>query len=107
MTRLYIAWLTLAAMCILLVFKVNLHSDLLFLDSVAVDLFEHGGTWSNWKITPAPAYFPDMLAYAGVDLPVSGTCNQALSFLECKGMHTACHHGCGPGVGQLVHVAFL
>lgn len=50
-------------MCILLLFKVNLHSDLLFLDSVAVDLFVHGGAWSNWKITPAAAYFPDMLAY--------------------------------------------
>lgn len=61
---LFVAWLTLAAMCILLVFKVNLHSDLLFLDSVAADLFDHGGAWSHWKITPAPAYFPDMLAYA-------------------------------------------
>lgn len=64
MISLFVAWLILAAMCILLVFKVNLHSDLLFLDSVAADLFDHGGAWSNWKITPAPAYFPDMLAYA-------------------------------------------
>lgn len=53
-----------AAMCVLLIFRVDLHSDLLFLDSVAADLFDHGGAWSNWKLTPAPAYFPDMLAYA-------------------------------------------
>jgi len=63
MTRLLLAWLALAAMCTLLVFQVDLHSDLLFLDSVAVDLFHHGGAWSNWKITPAPAYFPDIPAY--------------------------------------------
>lgn len=64
MTRLFFAWLALAAMCLLLVFKVNLNSDLLFLDSLAADLFRHGGAWRHWKFTPAPAYVPDMLAYA-------------------------------------------
>jgi hypothetical protein len=63
MTRLFCAWLTLAAMCMLFLFKINLNSDLLFLDSVAVDLFQHGGAWGDWKFTPAPAYMPDMLAY--------------------------------------------
>jgi hypothetical protein len=64
MTRVFFAWLVLAAMCILLVFKINLNSDLLFLDSVVADLFSHGGAWGDWKLTPAPAYMPDMLAYA-------------------------------------------
>ncbi|MCQ2031179.1 hypothetical protein [Stutzerimonas zhaodongensis] len=29
-----------------------------------LDIFEYGGEWSSWKITPAPAYLPDMLLYA-------------------------------------------
>lgn len=64
MTRLLFAWLTLALVPLLLVFKTFLNSDLLFLDSLMVDLFAHGGAWRDWTLTPAPAYFPDMLAYA-------------------------------------------
>lgn len=64
MTRLLFAWLTLALVPLLLVFKTFLNSDLLFLDSLMVDLFVHGGAWRDWTLTPAPAYFPDMLAYA-------------------------------------------
>jgi len=58
------AWIVLAALSVLLIFKTNLHSDSLFLDSVMVDIFQYGGEWSNWKFTPAPAYLPDMLTYA-------------------------------------------
>lgn len=43
--------------------KVSLNSDSLFLDSLSTDLFSLGGFWSEWKLTPAPAYFPDMLLY--------------------------------------------
>lgn len=64
MTRPILAWLTVALVPLLLIFKTFLNSDLLFLDSVMVDLFVHGGAWRDWKLTPAPAYFPDMLAYA-------------------------------------------
>lgn len=66
MTRinLVLAWALLAAVCTLLIFKTNFNSDLLFLDSLMADLFQSGGQWSHWKITPAPAYVPDMLAYA-------------------------------------------
>ena len=48
----------------LLFFKTYLQSDLTLLDSLMVDIFVHGGSWFDWKITPAPAYFPDMFAYA-------------------------------------------
>lgn len=66
MTRinLLLAWLVLAVLAGLLLFKANLNSDSLFLDSLMVDLFQHGGHWRDWKITPAPAYLPDMAAYA-------------------------------------------
>ncbi len=39
------------------------YGDLLFLDSLFIDLFEHGGRWASWSMTPAPAYVPDMLLY--------------------------------------------
>lgn len=48
---------------ILLWFKIVLHSDILFLESLLSDLAT-GGNWTNWKLTPAPAYFPDMIMYA-------------------------------------------
>lgn len=47
----------------LLFFKISLHSDSLFLDSLATDLFAHGGYWSDWKFSPAPAYFFDVILY--------------------------------------------
>ncbi|MCP8464221.1 hypothetical protein NK553_09705 [Pseudomonas sp. ZM23] len=64
MNRLLVAWLVLAVMPVLLFFKTYLQSDLTLLDNIMVDIFVHGGSWFDWKITPAPAYFPDMLAYA-------------------------------------------
>ena len=57
-------WLVLALTSALLAFKTNLHSDSLFLDAVMSDIFDRGGSWGDWKMTPAPAYFPDMLIYA-------------------------------------------
>lgn len=64
MARLGLAWVLLAALSVLLIFRVDLHSDLLFLDNLMTDLVRQGGHWSDWKLTPAPAYFPDMLLYA-------------------------------------------
>lgn len=55
--------LILAFSASLLWFKISLNSDILFLDSLARDLFEQNGRWSDWRITPAPAYFPDMILY--------------------------------------------
>ena len=57
-------WVVLTIVSTLLAFKITLNSDSLFLDAVMVDIFGRGGAWSNWKITPAPAYFPDMFVYA-------------------------------------------
>ncbi|QNQ61406.1 hypothetical protein IB024_06875 [Brucella sp. 6810] len=66
MTRMIMTfgWAVLTLSSALLAFKINLNSDSLFLDAVMVDVFGRGGAWSDWKITPAPAYFPDMLVYA-------------------------------------------
>lgn len=64
MARLAYAWLLLGMMSVLMVFRIDLHSDLLFLDSLMTDLFRLGGRWEDWKLTPAPAYLPDMLLYA-------------------------------------------
>lgn len=61
--QLTFAWFMLVIMSGFLIFKTHLHSDLLFLDSLMVDLFAHDGHWRDWKITPAPAYMPDMLVY--------------------------------------------
>lgn len=62
--RLFFGWSVLVFMSFLLLFKTYLHSDLLFLDSLMVDLFQSNGSWHDWKITPAPAYVPDMISYA-------------------------------------------
>ncbi|MDQ7914265.1 hypothetical protein RCF34_14225 [Pseudomonas sp. 102515] len=64
MLRLVFGWFVLLLISSLLLFKTYLHSDLLFLDSVMVDIFQNNGSWRDWKITPAPAYFPDVLSYA-------------------------------------------
>ena len=58
-----ISILILALTTSLLWFKISIHSDSLFLDSLAKDLFEQNGKWSDWRFSPAPAYFPDMLLY--------------------------------------------
>lgn len=61
--RLWSSWLTLIFATGLLYFRVTLHSDSLFLEDLATDLFAYGGAWKDWKFTPAPAYVPDMLLY--------------------------------------------
>ena len=40
-----------------------LNSDSLYLTSVYKDLFQEGGRLSEWILSPAPCYFPDMLLY--------------------------------------------
>ncbi len=57
------ASLILAWIASLLWLKISLTSDSLFLDSLSDDLFNLGGKWSDWTLTGAPAYFPDMLLY--------------------------------------------
>jgi hypothetical protein len=48
---------------VLLYFQIAIHSDSVFLDDLSRDLFEFGGSWEDWRLTPAPAYFPDMFLY--------------------------------------------
>lgn len=43
--------------------QIRLHSDILFLNELYRDIFLNNGNWSDWKLTPAPAYFPDMALY--------------------------------------------
>lgn len=62
-TKIVISCLTLLLTASLLWFKISINSDSLFLDALATDIFSLGGNWTNWKLTPAPAYFPDMLLY--------------------------------------------
>lgn len=59
----YFAIALLFVSSLFLYYKVSLNSDSLFLESLSIDLFTQGGAWSDWKLTPAPAYFPDMLLY--------------------------------------------
>ena len=61
--RILISCLILGSISALLWFKVNINSDSLFLDDLANDIFSKGGYWSDWRFSPAPAYFPDMLLY--------------------------------------------
>ncbi len=61
-----VASLLLALTASLLWFKISLDSDSLFLENLSHDLFDLGGQWRDWKLTPAPAYFPDMLLYFSV-----------------------------------------
>jgi hypothetical protein len=54
-----------------LVYSTNIHSDILFMKYLLDDLTS-GGRWSDWRLSPAPSYFPDMifygLAYAATSL---------------------------------------
>jgi hypothetical protein len=61
--RLWGSWFALILTTGLLYFRITLNSDSLFLEDLATDLFAHGGAWSDWRLTPAPAYVPDMLLY--------------------------------------------
>jgi hypothetical protein len=48
---------------LLLVFTTRIHSDILFMRFLLDDIFLTGGSWSDWKMSPAPSYFPDMIVY--------------------------------------------
>lgn len=61
--KLGMAWALLLIAIGLLYFRIILHSDSLFLNALSTDLFRHHGYWSDWRLTPAPAYVPDMLLY--------------------------------------------
>ncbi|MCY1020578.1 hypothetical protein [Pyxidicoccus sp. MSG2] len=39
------------------------NSDELYLPALYRDLFELGGRWAGWRLTPAPYFFPDMPLY--------------------------------------------
>jgi hypothetical protein len=58
-----VCWITLIITGGLLLSRIILHSDSLFLDDLSTSLFAEKGKWSDWKLTPAPAYIPDMLLY--------------------------------------------
>lgn len=58
-----LAWLLLALSASLLRFQTVLQSDSLFLDDLFTDLLHHGGRWTEWKFSSAPAFVPDMLLY--------------------------------------------
>jgi len=62
-TKILLSIIVVAITASLLYFKTVLHSDSLFLEALSVDLFSHGGSWADWKFSPAPAYLPDMLLY--------------------------------------------
>lgn len=47
-----------------LVYKLDIHSDILFMNTLFDDLFKHHGQWNSWRFSPAPSYFPDLLLYA-------------------------------------------
>jgi hypothetical protein len=43
------------------------NADSLYLPALYRDLFEEGGRWTSWKLTPAPYFFPDMGLYFLLD----------------------------------------
>jgi hypothetical protein len=52
-------------------------SDNLYLPALYRDLFEEGGRWSGWRLTPAPYFFPDMGLYFALDA-LTGPFTQAI-----------------------------
>lgn len=53
----------LIASLISLVYSTNIHSDILFMKYLLDDI-SSGGNWSDWRLSPAPSYFPDLVIYA-------------------------------------------
>lgn len=43
------------------------NADSLYLPTLYRDLFEEGGRWAGWRLTPAPYFFPDMGLYFLLD----------------------------------------
>lgn len=58
-----LSWLALCGVSILFVFKVKLHSDILFFDDFLTDIFYLKGSIHDWKFPPAPAFFPEISLY--------------------------------------------
>ena len=61
--QLYFTFLLLFSTTCLIYFQIHLHSDILFLDDLVRDILLNNGQWQDWKLTPAPAYLPDMALY--------------------------------------------
>ncbi|HZI09882.1 MAG TPA: hypothetical protein VE153_05765, partial [Myxococcus sp.] len=53
-------------------------ADNLYLPSLYRDLFEEGGRWGGWRLTPAPYFFPDMALYFALDA-LTGPFTQAIA----------------------------
>ncbi len=77
-----VGWLLLIVVSLPMFFvvKVN-YSDLLFLENVAVDFYEHHGRWSGWAMTPSPAYLPDLAIYL-LSYPFTGYAMDRIFFLS-------------------------
>lgn len=56
------------------------HSDALYLPVLFDDLLKRGGSLSDWFLTPAPYFFPDMLVYLPAWLVGTGAFQQTLLF---------------------------
>jgi hypothetical protein len=59
-----LSWLILIGVATTFIFKVTLHSDLLFFDVFVEDLMRFDGFISDWKFPAAPAIFPDVILYS-------------------------------------------
>jgi hypothetical protein len=51
-------------------FEIPLHSDALFYDALINSVKESPDSYWNWRLTPAAAYFPDLLIYYVVSFAV-------------------------------------
>lgn len=53
------------------------NADALYLPALYRDLVELDGTWSSWRLTPAPYFFPDMPLYFAAET-LSGSITRAV-----------------------------
>jgi hypothetical protein len=56
-------WALLLAAAGLLYYRVQLQSDSLFLEQLVSDVIGAHGNYSDWRLSPAPAFLPDMALY--------------------------------------------
>lgn len=56
------------------------HSDALYLPVLFEDVFRRGSSFSDWYLTPAPYFFPDMLIYLAAWLAGGDAFRQTLLF---------------------------
>ncbi|CAI8763170.1 putative PMT_2 domain-containing protein [Pseudomonas sp. IT-P171] len=57
-----IVCMCLAVSFLSLIYSTNIHSDILFMKYLLDDI-SSGGNWSDWRFSPAPSYFPDLIIY--------------------------------------------